>query len=233
MSATCRKDFRHSVDDGLRSACSRRSTASSPISPHQRLRPVGSGSGDLWLDSYATDFLAGRARQGYDVPERAVTRALSNLQNSLGYDQDVQDRGSRDGLRALCSGPQQEGLGRRSALLCRHKAGSLHQPAGSASLAQHLPFMAMRSGARRPRSRPLSACPQPPPTTSTAPTMPRRCVRRPILALAADSKPAPSVNAGTGQAGEPANGHRTWTSTQDNAWMLARARPEGETTPSR
>ena len=54
----------------------------------------GPGSGDLWLDSYVSDFLT-RAREAkYDVPAQAISQALSNLQNSIGYDQDVQDRGT-------------------------------------------------------------------------------------------------------------------------------------------
>ncbi len=54
----------------------------------------GPGSGDLWLDAYVTDFLTRAREQNYDVPALAMSQALNNLQNSLAYDQDVQDRGS-------------------------------------------------------------------------------------------------------------------------------------------
>ncbi|RWG54322.1 MAG: hypothetical protein EOQ65_29910, partial [Mesorhizobium sp.] len=54
----------------------------------------GPGSGDLWLDAYVTEFLTRAREQKYDVPAQAMNQALNNLQNSLGYDQDVQDRGS-------------------------------------------------------------------------------------------------------------------------------------------
>ncbi|WP_353645389.1 alpha-2-macroglobulin family protein [Mesorhizobium sp. WSM2239] len=53
------------------------------------------GSGDLWLDSYVTDFLTRAREQNYDVPRRAMEQALNNLQNSLSYDIDLQDRGSQ------------------------------------------------------------------------------------------------------------------------------------------
>ena len=54
----------------------------------------GPGSGDLWLDAYVTDFLTRAREQNYDVPAQAMNQALSNLQNAIGYDQDVKDRGS-------------------------------------------------------------------------------------------------------------------------------------------
>ena len=52
------------------------------------------GSGDLWLDSYVTDFLSRAREQGYDVPEKALVQALESLQNSLGYTTNVKDQGS-------------------------------------------------------------------------------------------------------------------------------------------
>jgi uncharacterized protein YfaS (alpha-2-macroglobulin family) len=54
----------------------------------------GPGSGDLWLDAYVTDFLTRAHEEKYDVPAEALKQALANLQNSVGYDQDVKDRGS-------------------------------------------------------------------------------------------------------------------------------------------
>ncbi|MBA3447047.1 MAG: alpha-2-macroglobulin family protein, partial [Pseudaminobacter sp.] len=44
------------------------------------------GSGDLWLDSYVTDFLTRAREQKFDVPGQAMQQALGNLQNSLSYD---------------------------------------------------------------------------------------------------------------------------------------------------
>ncbi|MGH1367976.1 MAG: alpha-2-macroglobulin family protein [Maritimibacter sp.] len=42
-------------------------------------------SGDLWLDSYVTDFLTRAQAEGYDVPERARRMALDNLRNRVNY----------------------------------------------------------------------------------------------------------------------------------------------------
>ncbi|QRM53830.1 alpha-2-macroglobulin family protein [Sinorhizobium sp. BG8] len=52
------------------------------------------GYGDLWLDSYVTDFLTRAREQKFDVPEQAMVQALENLQNALAYDVNVQDKGN-------------------------------------------------------------------------------------------------------------------------------------------
>ncbi len=54
----------------------------------------GPGGGDLWLDSYVSDFLSRAREQGYDVPEQALVQALDSLQNSLGFTNNVKDQGN-------------------------------------------------------------------------------------------------------------------------------------------
>jgi uncharacterized protein YfaS (alpha-2-macroglobulin family) len=54
-----------------------------------------SGSGDVWLDSFVTDFLT-RAREArYEVPEEAFSLALDNLKNALAYDVNLTDQGAQ------------------------------------------------------------------------------------------------------------------------------------------
>ncbi|WP_035724286.1 alpha-2-macroglobulin family protein [Fodinicurvata fenggangensis] len=55
----------------------------------------GPGRGDLWLDSYVTEFLTRAREQGFAVPERAMTQALQNLTNELAYDTDVESNGDK------------------------------------------------------------------------------------------------------------------------------------------
>ncbi|SEC40255.1 alpha-2-macroglobulin family protein [Rhodobacter sp. 24-YEA-8] len=45
----------------------------------------GPSSGDLWLDSYVTDFLSRARAQGYAVPDLAFRNALTNLRNRVNY----------------------------------------------------------------------------------------------------------------------------------------------------
>jgi len=54
----------------------------------------GPGQGDLWLDSYATEFLTRAREAGYTVPDLAFNQALDSLSNTLGYTDDVQDQGA-------------------------------------------------------------------------------------------------------------------------------------------
>ncbi len=49
--------------------------------------------GDLWLDSYVTDFLTRAAEKGYEVPDVARTIALDNLANGVAYASDFESGG--------------------------------------------------------------------------------------------------------------------------------------------
>ncbi|MDR0254036.1 MAG: alpha-2-macroglobulin family protein [Brucellaceae bacterium] len=51
-------------------------------------------SGDLWLDAYVTDFLTRAREQNYAVPQQSMVLALDNLQNALAYDVSVKDNGN-------------------------------------------------------------------------------------------------------------------------------------------
>ena len=57
-------------------------------------------SGDLWLDSYVTDFLSRARAKGYKVPERAFRSAIDNLRNRLNYAADF-DSGGQDVAYAM------------------------------------------------------------------------------------------------------------------------------------
>jgi uncharacterized protein YfaS (alpha-2-macroglobulin family) len=49
--------------------------------------------GDLWLDSFVTDFLLRAKAAGYTVPEQAMSMALDNLSNQLAYATDFDNGG--------------------------------------------------------------------------------------------------------------------------------------------
>ena len=53
-----------------------------------------SGEGDLWLDSYVTDFLTRAIEKGYAVPDQAMRLALQNLQNVLAYENNIVEYGN-------------------------------------------------------------------------------------------------------------------------------------------
>lgn len=49
--------------------------------------------GDLWLDSYATDFLSRARALGHPVPDQAFSAALDNLRNQVNYANDFEHGG--------------------------------------------------------------------------------------------------------------------------------------------
>ncbi|WP_425087559.1 MG2 domain-containing protein [Stappia sp.] len=51
------------------------------------------GGSDTWLDAYVTDFLLRARDRNYDVPERAMTAALDNLENRVAYASDFESGG--------------------------------------------------------------------------------------------------------------------------------------------
>lgn len=53
----------------------------------------GPYQGDLWLDSYVTDFLSRARAQGHAVPDRAFRQALDNLRNQVNYAADFDEGG--------------------------------------------------------------------------------------------------------------------------------------------
>ncbi len=51
------------------------------------------GSGDLWLDSFVSDFLARARSEGYEVPDTAFRAAMDNLRNRVNYYADFEEGG--------------------------------------------------------------------------------------------------------------------------------------------
>ena len=185
----------------------------------------GPGSGDLWLDAYVTEFLTRAREEKYDVPAQALDQALNNLQNSLGYDQDVQDRGS-DIAYALY-------------VLARNKKASvgdlryyadtqLEAFKSPMAVAQLAAALALYGDAQRSEQ-----------TFQTALQLAKSMTDydywrsdygsrlrdgAAILSLAADSKPVPSIVPELIRLVSRERAAARWTSTQDNAWMLLAAR---------
>lgn len=49
---------------------------------------------DMWLDAYVTDFLTRAQEKGYAVPQQSLRIAVGNLQNKLGYNDDIAAEGN-------------------------------------------------------------------------------------------------------------------------------------------
>ncbi|MGB3538244.1 MAG: alpha-2-macroglobulin family protein [Mesorhizobium sp.] len=185
----------------------------------------GPGEGDLWLDSYVTDFMT-RAREAkYDVPESAMNQALANLQNSLGYDQDVQSRGSAMAYALY--------------VLARNKKASigdlryyadtqLEAFSSPMAVAQLGAALALYGDTQRSESTFAAALRLAQAATdydwyrSDYGSALRDGAA--MLSLAAETKPVPAIVPDLVKLVTKERARARWTSTQDEAWMLLAAR---------
>jgi len=190
----------------------------------------GPGSGDLWLDAYVTDFLT-RAREAkYDVPALAISQALSNLQNGLGYDQNVQDRGSEIAYALYVLARNKKASVGDLRYYADTQLEAFSSPMAVAQLGAALALYgdAQRSEATFQAALQLAnATPNYDWYRSDYGSKLRDGAA--MLALAAESKPVPSIVPELVRMVTRDRALKTWTSTQDEAWMLlaARALKEG------
>ncbi|AZO51730.1 alpha-2-macroglobulin family protein [Mesorhizobium sp. M4B.F.Ca.ET.058.02.1.1] len=190
----------------------------------------GPGSGDLWLDAYVSDFLTRAREQKYDVPALAMNQALSNLQNSLGYDQDVQDRGSEIAYALYVLARNKKASIGDLRYYADTQLEAFTSPMAVAQLAASLALYgdAQRSEATFQTALRLAQA-------GTEYDYYRSDYGSPlrdgaaILALAAESKPVPTIVPALIKLVARERADARWTSTQDESWMLlaARALKEG------
>lgn len=185
----------------------------------------GPGSGDLWLDSYVTDFLTRAREQNYDVPALAMSQALSNLQNSVGYDQDVQDRGSEIAYALYVLARNKKASVGDLRYYADTKLEAFSSPMAVAQLAASL---ALYGDAQRSEATFQTALQLAKSTTDydyyRSDYGSRLRDGAAILALAAESKPVPTIVPELIKLVARERSDARWTSTQDESWMLLAAR---------
>ena len=185
----------------------------------------GPGSGDMWLDAYVTDFLT-RAREAqFSVPDNALSAALENLQNSVGYQTDVGANGNEIAyaLYVLARNKQ------ASATDLRYYTESRMDDFGSPMARAHLgAALALYGDQPRAEAAFLSAL-------NLAKNGQQKDLNRgdygtelrddaAMLALAAETAPAPTVLPAMIEHVSSLRTKWSWTSTQEDAWMLMAAR---------
>ncbi len=185
----------------------------------------GPGSGDLWLNSYVSDFLTRAREMNYEVPNAAMAQALNNLQNSLSYDLDIEDRGSEIAYALYVLARNKKASVGDLRYYADTKLEAFTSPMAVAQLAASL---SLYGDAQRAES-----------TFQAALQLARNATEfdyyrsdygsrlrdsAAMLALAAESKPMPSVVPQLVSLVSSARNEARWTSTQDNAWMLMAAR---------
>ncbi|WP_274628270.1 alpha-2-macroglobulin family protein [Arvimicrobium flavum] len=183
------------------------------------------GSGDLWLDAYVTDFLSRAREQNYDVPSNAMLQALSNLQNSISYDIDVQDRGSEIAYALYVLARNKKASVGDLRYYADTQLEGFSSPLAVAQLAASLALYGDTQRSEQMFDAALQLARSQPEhdwyrTDYGSPLRDGAA----MLALAAETKPMPSATQELVRLVSAERARARWTSTQDQAWMVLAAR---------
>jgi uncharacterized protein YfaS (alpha-2-macroglobulin family) len=183
------------------------------------------GWGDLWLDAYVTDFLTRAREKNYDVPSRAILQALSNLQNSVSYDVDLQGRGGEIAYALYVLARNQKASVGDLRYYADTQIEAFTSPMAVAHLAASLALYGDSQRSERTFAAALALA-----QSTTEVDYYRSDYGSKLrdgaamLALAAESNPMPSVVPAMVKYVAAERAKVRWTSTQDEAWMLLAAR---------
>jgi uncharacterized protein YfaS (alpha-2-macroglobulin family) len=187
----------------------------------------GIGGDDAWLDAYVTDFLTRAKEKGFAVPDAAFKLALDRLRNVVSTAPDVSKDGGRNTAYALYV-LARNGIAPLGELryLADAKLGDIGTPIAKAQVAAALGLLGDRTRAETVYK---SALDDLVPPTQTTPfsredygsTLRDAAALVTLASEAGGSKPM-IVNAV--QKIEQARARTSYTSTQENAWMVMAAR---------
>lgn len=187
----------------------------------------GPDSGDLWLDSYVTDFLTRAREEKYDVPDRALVQALENLQNALSYDVDVKTQGDQIAYAIYVLARNRKASISDLRYYADTMINDFPTPLAKAHIAAAL---ALYGDATRSKNIFVDALQMTEDSIVHRVNLSRTdygSILRDgaaILALAAESRPVPPVIPELAKAVGREWDRSKWTSTQEQAWTLLAAR---------
>ena len=185
------------------------------------------GSGDLWLDSYVTDFLTRAREQKYDVPDQAMVQALENLQNAIGYDNSIKDNGEQIAYALYVLARNKKAAISDLRYYADTMLASFPTPLSKAHLAASL---ALYGDAQRSKTIFLDALQMSEQSAVKQVSYVRSDYGSSlrdgaaVLALAAESRPVPPIVPELTKIVAKEWQHSTYTSTQEQTWMLLAAR---------
>ncbi|MGU3398813.1 alpha-2-macroglobulin family protein [Brucellaceae bacterium D45D] len=185
----------------------------------------GPGSGDLWLDAYVTDFLTRAREKGYDVPQQGLVSALGNLQNALGYKTDARDNGNEIAYALYVLSRNKKASVGDLRYYADTQLDNFASPMAVGQLAASLALY----GDQQRSDRVFKAALERATATSgydfnRSDYGSRLRDGSAVLALAAESKPAPKVLPSLISLVSHERERTKYLSTQDQAWMLLAAR---------
>ncbi|EJZ19285.1 alpha-2-macroglobulin family protein (plasmid) [Rhizobium sp. Pop5] len=187
----------------------------------------GPDSGDVWLDSYVTDFLTRAREQKYDVPERAFVQALENLQNVLSYTTDIKGQGDQIAYAVYVLARNKKAAISDLRYYADTMINDFPTPLAKAHIAAAL---ALYGDAQRSKNIFLDALQMSEQSMVSRVNFSRTdygTILRDgaaILALAAESRPVPPVIPELSKAVAKEWARSKYKSTQEETWMLLAAR---------
>jgi alpha-2-macroglobulin len=189
----------------------------------------GPGSGDLWLDSYVSDFLTRAREVGYQVPDQAMMLALDNLQNSLATDIDVKSQGSEVAYALYVLARNRRASVSDLRYYSESQIDNFTTPMARAQLGASLALYGDQQGAERAFGSAFDLAKASPENVywrSDYGSALRDGAA--MLALAAETKPSIGSVKDMIPYLAAVRKNAKWTSTQDEAWMLLAARALSE-----
>ncbi|MEO4000253.1 alpha-2-macroglobulin family protein [Mesorhizobium sp. CAU 1732] len=188
----------------------------------------GPGYGDLWLDAYVTEFLTRAREQNYGVPVAGMTSALENLQNQLAYTTDIEARGTEIAYALYVLARNRKASVGDLRYYADTRIDEFTSPMARAQIAASLALYGDTPRAEAAFASAFNKVQQ-----GTDENFYRSDYGSnlrdgaAILALAAETTPAPSIIPAMIRFVSQERTQKTYTSTQEEVWMLLAARAIG------
>lgn len=182
------------------------------------------GGGDLWLTSYITDFLNRAREQKYQVPDQAYESALDRLQNFVANTSDV--RGGGEPLAYALYVLARSGRASIGDLryFADAKLDAFATPFAKAQLAASLSMYGDTDRAKSTFRAAMSALDQATADKTRTDFGSSLRDRAGILTIAAETGIDASAIPAIAKKLDASRSNRTFTSTQENAWLILAAR---------
>ena len=187
----------------------------------------GIGGDDAWLDAYVTDFLTRAKEKGFAVPDTAFKLALDRLRNVVGNAPDATKDGARNLAYALYV-LARNGVAPLGDLryLADAKLSDIGSPIAKAQVAAALGLLGDRTRAERVYQSALNDLQPPSAPDFTAREDYGSTLRdaAALVTLASEAGGPRQTIVNAVQRIEQARAQASYTSTQENAWMVLAAR---------
>jgi uncharacterized protein YfaS (alpha-2-macroglobulin family) len=183
------------------------------------------GSGDLWLDAYVTDFLTRAREKNYQVPDQAMLLALGKLQNTLAYQTNLKEHGSEIAYALYVLARNRKASAGNLRYYADTRLDEFNSPMARAQIGASLALYGDPVRAERGFASALRAA-----KSTTQLSLSRSDFgsslrdQAAMLALAAETRPAPSLIPAMIKLVSNTHNHARYTSTQEKAWMALAAR---------